>query len=120
MSFASQYFSDNRQDNRPGILRPTTYYSTRPTTYRSTRTSGARVRFKTPSPERNTRRRSKTPRSPRAKFIKRLKKGFKHIARKKYDNKYARNISEFANASWPLILAFLTAALYSSEIFKKD
>jgi hypothetical protein len=101
--FTGDHFSSGYTNyQRPGLIRQATF---RPATVRRT----SRVRFEEPSPDRRrtTRRRSKTKtktkRSPRTSLIRHLKKGFKRASRRKYTNEYARNISEFADATWPFI-----------------
>ncbi len=115
--FTEEHFS-KPSTARQGILRASKYSSSGgPATVR--RTSKLKT-TRSPSPDRTRRRRSKTPRSPRAKLIRHIKKGFKQLAGREYKNKYVRNLAEFGDATWPFFLALLTAVLYNPEIFKKS
>lgn len=119
-SFTREFFTGYTRapgQTRLGYTRPGTV--NRPSALR--RTSTKRVTFKSPSPERTTRRKSKerTPRSPRSKIIKHISKGFKRMSPSRFQNKYARDVGEFVQAVSPALLGALTVYLYYSDIFKR-
>lgn len=103
------------RENFPGYTRPagqTMLGSMRPTTDR--KTSKKKVTFETPGPSKikTTRRRSKSPRSPRAKIIRYVSKGIRRISPSKFKNKYAKDFIEFMKAMEPILGGLLALYLY--------
>lgn len=102
---------------RPGqLISPHRHPHTNLRTSPQRRTSRVTFRRASPAPQRRTSssRRSKK-RSPRAKLIKRISKGFKRYSPHKFKNPYIRDIGDLTLALSPLIVAGMVYYLYNRD-----